>query len=121
MPKHQNAEDGNKSVKLLLLFFACPNGDCANFNRFGADNLSVAEWMGKDRAIRWLYCKNRGNFAGFRSYQALSSLQETGQKKAAETQATDKFAFWCSQEASRPARQTAASIDQSHVWLEEGY
>jgi len=60
MPKRQNAEDGSKSVKLPLLFFACPNGDCANFNRFGADNLSVAEWMGKDRAIRRLYCKTCG-------------------------------------------------------------
>ena len=25
MPKRQNAEDGNKSVKLPLLFFACPS------------------------------------------------------------------------------------------------
>ena len=40
-----------------LSFFACPNPDCANFNRFGADNLSVAERMGKDKAIRRLYCK----------------------------------------------------------------
>ena len=39
-----------------LAFFACPNPDCPSFNLFGADNLSVAEHMGKDKAIRRLYC-----------------------------------------------------------------
>lgn len=39
-----------------LEFFACPNPDCASFNIFGAGNLSVAEHMGKDKAIRRLYC-----------------------------------------------------------------
>jgi hypothetical protein len=45
MPKRQNAKDGNEPGKLALSFFACPNGDCADFNRFNAGNLSVAEWM----------------------------------------------------------------------------
>jgi transposase-like protein len=39
-----------------LEFFACPNPDCASFNVFGAGNLSVAERMGKGKAIRRLYC-----------------------------------------------------------------
>ena len=39
-----------------LEFFACPNPDCPSFNVFGAGNLSVAEQMGKDKAIRRLYC-----------------------------------------------------------------
>ena len=39
-----------------LAFFACPNPDCPSFNVFGAGNLSVAEHMGKDNAIRRLYC-----------------------------------------------------------------
>jgi transposase-like protein len=39
-----------------LAFFACPNPDCPSFNVFGAGNLSVAERMGKDKAIRRLYC-----------------------------------------------------------------
>lgn len=39
-----------------LAFFACPNPDCPSFNVFGAGNLSVAEHMGKDKAIRRLYC-----------------------------------------------------------------
>lgn len=39
-----------------LEFFACPNPDCPSFNVFGAGNLSVAEHMGKDKAIRRLYC-----------------------------------------------------------------
>ena len=39
-----------------LEFFACPNPDCAAFNKFGEDNLSVCERMGKDKGIRRLYC-----------------------------------------------------------------
>jgi transposase-like protein len=60
MPKRQNANDGDKSSRLPLSFFACPNGDCADFNRFNAGNLSLAEWMGKNKAIRRLYCKTCG-------------------------------------------------------------
>ena len=40
-----------------ISLFACPNPDCADFNRFGAENLSVAERMGKGKTIRRLYCK----------------------------------------------------------------
>lgn len=43
---------------LPLGFFACPNPDCEAFNRFGGDNVSVAEHMGKDKAIRRLYCRS---------------------------------------------------------------
>ena len=43
-----------------LSFFACPNQDCPDFNRFDAGNLSIAEQMGKDKAIRRLYCKSCG-------------------------------------------------------------
>jgi len=60
MPRPQDAKDGNEPAELPLSFFACPNGDCADFNRFDAGNLSVAEWMGKDKAIRRLYCKTCG-------------------------------------------------------------
>lgn len=57
-----NAKDGNDNAsKLSLSCFACPLPDCADFNRFDADNLSVAEWMGKDNAIRRLYCKTCGH------------------------------------------------------------
>jgi transposase-like protein len=52
--------DGNEPAGLPLSFFACPNSDCANFNCFDTGNLSVAEWMGKDKAIRRLYCKTCG-------------------------------------------------------------
>lgn len=44
-----------------LAAFACPNPDCDLFNRFNAGNLSVAERMGKDKAIRRLYCKHCGH------------------------------------------------------------
>jgi len=60
MPKPKNLNASDQPAKLPLSFFACPNGDCANFNRFNAGNLSVAEWMGKDKAIRRLYCKTCG-------------------------------------------------------------
>jgi transposase-like protein len=60
MPKKQSANNGNQPVSLPLSFFACPNGDCADFNRFDSGNLSVAERMGKDKAIRRLYCKTCG-------------------------------------------------------------
>jgi transposase-like protein len=39
-----------------LAMFACPNPDCALFNRFDAGNLSVVEWTGKHKDIRRLYC-----------------------------------------------------------------
>ena len=57
--RHKN-QDNLKKANLPLSFFACPNSDCANFNRFDADNLSVAEWMGKDKDIQRLYCKTCG-------------------------------------------------------------
>jgi len=43
-----------------LAAFACPNPDCDLFNRFNAGNLSVAERMGKHKAIRRLYCNHCG-------------------------------------------------------------
>lgn len=59
MPTTKTATDG--PIELPLSFFACPNPDCAHFNCFGADNLSVCEQMGKGRAIRRLYCKTCGH------------------------------------------------------------
>ena len=57
MPKKQSGQEGLTVNPICpLSFFACPNPDCADFNRFNAGNLSVAESMGKDRAIRRLYC-----------------------------------------------------------------
>jgi transposase-like protein len=41
-----------------LAAFACPNPDCAIFNRFAAGNLSVVEWTGKNKDIRRLYCNH---------------------------------------------------------------
>ncbi len=58
--KQRKKQDESKQANLPLAFFACPNSECAEFNRFDAGNLSVAEWMGKDKAIRRLYCKTCG-------------------------------------------------------------
>jgi transposase-like protein len=41
-----------------LAAFACPNPDCALFNRFAAGNLSVVEWTGKRKDIRRRYCNH---------------------------------------------------------------
>jgi transposase-like protein len=41
-----------------LAAFACPNPDCALFNRFAAGNLTVVEWTGKNKDIRRLYCNH---------------------------------------------------------------
>jgi len=62
MPKQKQRknQDESKPANLPMAFFACPNSDCADFNRFDTGNLSVAEWMGKDKDIRRLYCKTCG-------------------------------------------------------------
>jgi len=49
--KHIQQRESRPFAQYPLSYFACPNPDCPNFNRFGADNLSIAEPMGKDRAI----------------------------------------------------------------------
>ncbi len=57
MSKQRHAQDALSQAQAWPLeFFACPNPDCSSFNVFGAGNLSVAEYMGKDKAIRRLYC-----------------------------------------------------------------
>jgi len=61
MPEQKCHKDNFKEANLFLSFFACPNSDCADFNHFDAGNLSVAERMGKDKAIRRLYCKTCGS------------------------------------------------------------
>ena len=53
-PKSARAKDGAES----LAMFACPNPECDRFNQFNAGNLSVVESMGKDKAIRRLYCNH---------------------------------------------------------------
>lgn len=54
---HETQLDGNST----LAVFACPNEDCSDFNVFGAGNLSICEWMGKDKHIRRLYCRSCGH------------------------------------------------------------
>jgi transposase-like protein len=61
MSKPECHKDNLKEGTVSLSFFACPNSECADFNHFDAGNLSVAEWMGKDKAIRRLYCKTCGH------------------------------------------------------------
>jgi len=98
MPTKTNAKDGNdKSVKLPLSFFACPNSDCGDFNCFDADNLSVAEWMGKNKAIRRLYCKTCGE--RFSERQG-SLMQYTKLPEAAVVRIVKCLGHGCSVEAT---------------------
>jgi transposase-like protein len=59
MTARQHTDAANS--KETLIGFACPNEDCADFNRFGLGNLSVCECMGKDKQIRRLYCRSCGH------------------------------------------------------------
>jgi transposase-like protein len=97
MPKPPDAKDGNEPAELPLSVFACPNGDCADFNRFDAGNLSVAEWMGKDKAIRRLYCKTCGT--RFSERQG-SLMQDTKLPAAAVVRIIKCLGHGCSVEAT---------------------
>jgi len=65
---------GSRRVKdgQSLAMFACPNPDCDCFNQFGGDNLSVVEWMGKNKAIRRIRC----NCCGQRFSERQGSLMQ---------------------------------------------
>jgi len=67
MPNKRQAKEGDE-----LALLACPNPDCDRFNQFKAGNLSICERMGKDRAIRRLYC----NHCGQRFSEREGSLME---------------------------------------------
>ena len=97
MSKRSNTMDGHEPTSLPLSFFACPNGDCADFNRFDSGNLSVAEWMGKDKAIRRLYCKTCGT--RFSERQG-SLMQETKLPEADVVRIIKCLGHGCSVEAT---------------------
>ena len=80
-----------------LSFFACPNGDCEMFNRFDAGNLSVAERMGKHKAIRRLYCKSCGRRF---SEREGSLMAYTKLPRAAVVRIIKCLAHGCSVEAT---------------------
>ena len=97
MPKRQNAKDRNEPAGLLLSFFACPNGECADFNRFDSGNLLVAERMGKGKAIRRLYCKT----CGTRFSERQGSLMQDTKLPAADVARIIKcLGHGCSVEAT---------------------
>jgi transposase-like protein len=98
MPE-QRCQNNNitKEASLPLSFFACPNSDCADFNRFNADNLSIAEWMGKDKAIRRLYCKTCGTCF---SERQGSLMQDTKLSQAVVVRIIKCLGHGCSVEAT---------------------
>lgn len=97
MPKRKNAKASDEPTGLPLSFFACPNGDCADFNRFDSGNLSVAERMGKDKAIRRLYCKTCGTRF---SEREGSLMQDTKLPEAAVARIVKCLGHGCSVEAT---------------------
>lgn len=92
-----HAKQPNKENALPLAFFACPNGDCADFNHFDAGNLSIAEWMGKDKAIRRLYCKTCGRRF---SEREGSLMQDTKLAQADVVRIVKCLSHGCSVEAT---------------------
>jgi transposase-like protein len=90
MPSH--AMDGES-----LAEFACPNPDCDAFNLFSAGNLAIAERMGKDKAIRRLYCKRCGH--RFSERQG-SLMQYTKLPKEAVVRIIKCLGHGCSVEAT---------------------
>jgi len=95
--KRHAKQDGHEPANLPLSFLACPNSDCADFNKFDEDNLSIAEWMGKDKAIRRLYCKT----CGTRFSERQSSLmQYTKLPQAAVVRIVKCLGHGCSIEAT---------------------
>jgi transposase-like protein len=82
---------------LPLAAWACPNPECDDFNRFDAGNLSVAERMGKDQAIRRLYCRTCGQ--RFSERQG-SLLEYTKLPRETVVRIVKCLAHGCSEEAT---------------------
>jgi len=80
-----------------LFFFACPNQICAAFNKFNAGNLFIAERMGKDKAIRRIYCKTCGQRF---SEREGSLIQNTKLPEAVVVRITKCLSHGCSIEAT---------------------
>ena len=95
--KRLTKQGNDKPENIPPAFFACPNSDCADFNRFNAGNLSIAEWMGKDKAIRRLYCRTCG--ARFSERQG-SLMQDTKLPQADVVRIVKCLGHGCSVEAT---------------------
>jgi transposase-like protein len=93
MSKTARATDGAHDLSM----FACPNPDCARFNQFDAGNLSVVERMGKNKAIRRLYC---GHCQHRFSERQGSLLQYTKLPEAAVVRIVKCLGHGCSIEAT---------------------
>ncbi len=80
-----------------LEFLACPNPECAAFNKFGENNLSVCERMGKNKDIRRLYC----NVCHTRFSERQGSLmQHSKLPRPAVVRIVKCLAHGCSMEAT---------------------
>ena len=95
--EHPQQQTGQKNPEFSLSFFACPNPNCADFNRFDAGNLSIAERMGKDKAIRWLYCRTCGTRF---SEREGSLMQRTKLPEAAVARIIKCLGHGCTVEAT---------------------
>jgi len=101
--KHVHPQKSQPFAEYPLSFFASPNPDCADFNRFAADNLSIAERMAKDKAIRRLYCKTCSTRFSQREGSLMQSTSCLRQLLSALSNASDMAA------PAKP-RQTSAML-----------
>jgi transposase-like protein len=91
------AKDSACKDEQSLEWFACPNADCAMFNRFDSGNLSVVERMGRGKSIRRLYC----NHCHKRFSERQGSLmQHTHLPQAAVVRVIKCLTYGCSVEAA---------------------
>lgn len=89
--------------ELPLKLLACPNPDCAMFNVFAGDNLSVSERMGKNKAIRRIYCNHcQHRF----SERAGSLMRYTHLPGATVVRAMKCLSYGCSVEATADICET---------------
>jgi transposase-like protein len=80
-----------------LARFACPNADCALFNRFAAGNLRVSGWIDQGHTVRRLYCDHCGQ--RFSEHQG-TLLQDTKLPAVAVVRILKCLMHGCSLEAA---------------------
>lgn len=97
MSRQPTCPPGGRTPVASLARFACPNPDCAWFNRFAAGNLQIAEGIGKHHDIRRLYCTHCGQ--RFSEHQG-TLLQDTKLPLVAVVRIIKCLTHGCSIEAA---------------------
>ena len=96
MSRHSPSQPRAGTREDSLARLACPNPDCARFNRFAAGNLRLVEALGKHQAVR-LYCTHCGQ--RFSEHQG-TRLQDTKLPPVAVVRILKCLMHGCSLEAA---------------------